>query len=505
MNQIDVLFIEPNSSKESYQDLNVKFSAIETPTWSLLLSQSCRSVGYKVAILDATAERLTDEQCLSRIKELNPRLLVFVLYGQNPNSGTVSMAGAYRTSNYIKSESNIPICMVGSHISALPKEVLSNSSVDFVLLNEGVYALRNLLKTNLKDKLENVKGIGWKKDNILVINPPEKIVSQENMDIDLPGYAWDLLPYKNKPFDLYRSYFWHSNFDHNKRTPYAAIYTSLGCPFGCDFCMINILNRENNDESVSSADSKIIRHWSTDLITKEFEKLANYGVQTVKLSDEMFFLKKTHFEPLLSNLVKNQYPLHMWAYSRVDTVQKKYLELFKKAGINWLALGIEAANQNVRLQITKGTFKNINIRDTIKLIEDNGIDIISNYIFGFQHDTMDTMKETLELAIELNTTMANFYPCQALPGSPMYIQMKKSGADLPKSPTEFAFLSYDSKPLPNKTLTSAEILKFRDDAFTTYFTNPKYLNKIESKFGIDHKNNILELTKIKLKRKLLGD
>ena len=42
------------------------------------------------------------------------------------------------------------ISFVGSHTSALPKEVLSLPHVDTVLLNEGVYALRNLLNKNEK-------------------------------------------------------------------------------------------------------------------------------------------------------------------------------------------------------------------------------------------------------------------------------------------------------------------------------------------------------------------
>ena len=68
------------------------------------------------------------------------------------------------------------------------------------------------------------------------------------MDIDLPGYAWDLLPFNNKPFDLYRAPMWHAEYNSENRTPYAAIQTSLGCQFGCNFCMINILNRNDNDE-----------------------------------------------------------------------------------------------------------------------------------------------------------------------------------------------------------------------------------------------------------------
>ncbi len=51
---------------------------------------------------------------------------------------------------------------------------------------------------------------------------------QNKMDIDLPGYAWDLLPYKEKPLDLYRAPMWHADYIEENRTPYAALYTSLG-------------------------------------------------------------------------------------------------------------------------------------------------------------------------------------------------------------------------------------------------------------------------------------
>ena len=508
MKKLDVLFIEPNCSKEAYQMLSDNFAAIETPTWSLLLAQSCRSVGYEVSILDAAAERLTDDECLKRIEKLNPRLIVFVLYGQNPNSGTTSMIGAYRTSSKLKNDfPDLPICMVGSHVSSLPKEVLQHPAVDFVLLNEGVYALRNLLASDLKsvDQLIIIKGIGWKVEGVPLLNTPERTVPQERMDIDLPGYAWDLLPYKEKPFDLYKSHFWHADFDYNKRTPFAAIYTSLGCPFSCNFCMINILNRVDNGDGVSSADSKGIRYWSVDLILKEFEKLHNYGVETVRISDEMFFLNKNYFEPLLNGIIDKKWTFRMWAYSRIDTIQEKYLELFKNAGVNWLALGIEAANQNIRLEITKGKFKNTNIRDAVKKIEDAEIHVIANYILGFPDDTLETMNESLNLALELNSAMINVYPCQALPGSPLYIQAKKTNLDLPKHPNEFAFLSYECKPLPTKYLSAAQILKFRDEFWHKCCTDPNYLESLEKKFGKQARINMESLTKINLRRKLLGD
>lgn len=508
--RIDVLFVNPDASAKAYQGLAETYSAKEPPTWALLLAQACRSNGFGVAILDCDAERLDLRQSLTRIEEIDARLVCFVLYGQNPNSGTTSMIGAIELASALKRVfPGYPICFVGSHTSAVPREVLAIDSVDFVLLNEGVYALQNLLRTNLKDDLGKVAGIGYKrrlgKDIDLILNRPEKVVPQERMDIDLPGYAWDLLPYRSSPLDLYRAHFWHADFDHKKRTPFAAIYTSLGCTFACDFCMINIINRADNADHIDASYSRGMRFWSPEFINRELRKLAELGVQTIRISDEMFFLNKRYYEPLLKGIIDQGLPLRMWAYSRVDTVRPQALELFRNAGIRWLALGIESGNQQVRQEVSKGSFREVNIRDVCATIRDSGINVISNYIFGFPDDTSETMRDTLDLALELNTEMANMYPCQALPGSPMYQFAKKNGWKLPDSYEGFAFLSYESEPLPTKFLTSAEVLRFRDEAWQIYFTNPRYLDIVESKFGIEERNNVKAMASIRLKRRLLGD
>ena len=59
--QLDVLFVSPDSSFQAYQALSKDFSAIEPPTWALLLAQSCRAKGFGVGILDCGAERLSVE------------------------------------------------------------------------------------------------------------------------------------------------------------------------------------------------------------------------------------------------------------------------------------------------------------------------------------------------------------------------------------------------------------------------------------------------------------
>lgn len=509
--KLDVLFVNPDSSLQAYQGLAQVYSAIEPPTWALLLAQSCRAKGYGVAILDCDAERLSLQSAVDRIKDANPRLVVFVVYGQNPNSGTTGMIGATALAKELKQQHpDFMTCFVGSHTSALPLEVLSYPFIDFVLLNEGVYALHNLLETNLRDKLGNVLGIGYKEQDgtssaAPILNSPQKVVPQNRMDVDLPGYAWDLLPFQSKPLDLYRAHFWHAEFDHKKRTPFAAIYTSLGCNFACDFCMINIVNRTDNGQEIDASHSRGMRFWSPTLIGNELEKLSKMGVETIRLSDEMFFLNRKYYEPVLNQIIDRNLQLRMWAYSRVDTVRTEYLELFQKAGINWLALGIEAGNQNVRQEVSKGSFKEVNIRDVCNSVRSTGMNIISNFIFGFPDDTQETMQETLNLALELNTEMANMYPCQALPGSPMYHTARRNGWELPSDYSGYAFLSYECQPLPTKNLTAAEVLKFRDEAWQSYFSNPNYLDLVEKKFGVQERKNVEDMAKIKLRRKLLGD
>ncbi|PIR34794.1 MAG: B12-binding domain-containing radical SAM protein [Alphaproteobacteria bacterium CG11_big_fil_rev_8_21_14_0_20_44_7] len=503
---MDVLFVNPDSSSKAYQGLAQVYSAIEPPTWALLLAESCRSKGYGVGILDCDAERLTLEESANRVADAAARLIVIVVYGQNPNAGTTSMIGALAFAEHIKKEQpDSKICIVGSHISALPKEVLAYPCFDMILLNEGVYALHDLLAGNLESDLETTKGIGHKRNGVLTLNEPQKVVPQERMDIDMPGYAWDLLPYKERPLDLYRAHFWHADFDHKKRTPFAAIYTSLGCQFACEFCMINIVNRVDNSDGINAGHSRGMRFWSAEWVGRELDKLARMGVETLRISDEMFFLNRKYYEPVLNHMIEQDYGFNMWAYSRIDTVRNDKLELFKKAGVNWFALGIEAGNQTIRQEASKGSFKELNIRDVCKTVRDSDIKIISNYIFGLPEDTMETMQQTLELSLELNTEMANFYPCQALPGSPLYHKAIANGWALPDSFEGYAFLSYESQPLPTKYLTSAEVIKFRDDAWQTYFTNPEYLKLVESHFGKEQHDNVVDMAKLRLKRKILGD
>jgi radical SAM superfamily enzyme YgiQ (UPF0313 family) len=143
------------------------------------------------------------------------------------------------------------------------------------------------------------------------------------------------------------------------------------------------------------------------------------------------------------------------------------------------------------------------IKNVVRTIQDEGIRVIGNYIFGLPDDTLETMRETLDMAMDLNCEFANFYCAMAYPGSKLYDFAIKEHWELPKEWHGFSQHSYETLPLPTKHISAKEVLKFRDNAFHLYYENPAYLKMVEERFGIKVRQHIQEMTKTGLKRRTL--
>ena len=130
---------------------------------------------------------------------------------------------------------------------------------------------------------------------------------------------------------------------------------------------------------------------------------------------------------------------------------------------------------------------------------------MANYIFGLPGDTRETINKTLQLSLDLCTMGWNTYAAMALPGSQLYKEALINKTRLPDTYEGYSFHSYETQPLPTETLKAAEVLDLRDKAFMTYHSYEPFLKEIEKKFGNIAKQNILEMNKIVLKRKIKGD
>jgi radical SAM superfamily enzyme YgiQ (UPF0313 family) len=490
---VDVLFINPGDREAVYQSLGKTFSAIEPPSLAGFFATYIRKKGLSTRIIDAPALNLSPRKVAELIADTyEPTLIVLVVYGFQPSASTQNMPAAGETSKYLKEiNPQYRIMMTGTHPAALPARTLREEAIDFVCDREGpetIYGTCQALKSSLPD-FSRIPSLWYKTSTGMVLSNPTAPL-MDDLDDELPGVSWDLLP-----MDNYRAHNWHC-FEHiTERQPYASLHTSLGCPYKCTFCCIN-----------APFGKPSYRMWSPDSVIREIDILVNqYGVKNIKFVDEMFVLNEKHVLGICDRIIERGYDLNIWAYARVDTVKEHFLEKLNKAGFRWLALGIESGSKHVRDGVEKGRFGSEEIIGVVRDIQNAGINVIGNYIFGLPDDTFESMEDTLSLAIEANCEFANFYCAMAYPGSKLYEIAMEKGWALPESWIGYSQHSYEATPLPTDFLSAKEVLGFRDNAFMRYFTNPEYLQMVQKKFGEETVNNIREMTKISIRRKLLEE
>ena len=492
--RVDLVLVNPAGRKRIYQSLSKDLTAIETPVWCGLMATFVRKHGFSVELVDAGADELEPEETAKRVQEINPLLAAVVVYGHQPSASTQVMPGASLVCDAIKQlMPDSKLLLLGGHVAALPELTLDQEKADFVAGGEGLYTLTDLLSA-LKESngdLAKVRGLYYKKDGKTQKNLPAPLM--QNLDTQMPSVAWDLIS-----IPKYRAHNWHC-FGDLQRQPYAAIYTTLGCPYHCSFCCIQAPFKDGEKESGFKENTNSYRYWSLDTLTPQLEMLAENGVRNIKFADEMFVLNPKHVMNICDRIIERGLKFNIWAYARVDTVQDKMLDKLKRAGFNWLAFGIEAANAKVRNDVQKG-FDQEDIYETIRKVRGAGINVIGNYIFGLPEDNLETMQATLEMSMDLNCEFANYYCTMAYPGSPLYLQALSNGWQLPEKWSGYSQHSVDMLPLPTKHLAAGEVIRFRDHAFQTYFSNPRYLEMIDKKFGAETTQHIRDMASKKLER-----
>jgi len=492
----DLVLINPGSRAKIYQALGARLTAVENPVWAGLIATFIRKKGFSVEIIDAEADELSPEQTAERVESIDPTLVALVVYGHQPSASTQNMTGASAIATAIKNiNGDRPLLMLGGHVASLPERTLAEEACDFVARDEGLYTIVDLLegyRATPYPPLGKVRGLVYREHGRAVSNAAAPLV--KDLDNDMPGVAWDLLP-----MSKYRAHNWHC-LGHLQRQPYAAIYTTLGCPYHCSFCCIQAPFKSGEQAAGLNTDVNSYRFWTPQRVIEEIDVLVNkYGVRNIKFADEMFVLNQRHVLGICDLIIERGYDLNIWAYARVDTVKDSMLDKLKRAGFTWLALGIEAADDRVLTDVDK-RYEAGEVYETVRKIKAAGINIIGNFIFGLPEDTAETMQETLDLALDLKCEFANFYSAMAYPGSPLYEEAVRRGWKLPETWSGYSQHAVNTLPLPTRHLSAGEVLRFRDLAFNVYYTHQPYLDMIRAKFGEDTVAHIREMTSHRLER-----
>jgi radical SAM superfamily enzyme YgiQ (UPF0313 family) len=484
----DVLLVFPNNRHRAFGPLSKHAAAVSVPVQLGLTATYCRSAGLSVAVLDADAENLDAAETAQRVAAMRPALAL--LSTDSLNSGDVTkMAATSETLRALRTlaPAGIPTAVEGVVPSAFPERMLREEGADFAIVGEAFEPVVDLVRAIRGGALpkEPIAGVAFIEDDALVDGGRRPLVDGPE---ELPAVAWDLLP-----MDRYRAHHWHCFDRLDRRQPYASIYTNLGCPYNCTFCNVNVVYGGPN-----------FRPRSVDSVLAEIDLLVGrYGVHNLRIVDNVFTIRPDLCEELCDRIAARGHDLNMWVYARVETIRSaELLRKMKRAGINWVAYGIEAGSAEVRKDVSKSSNQSV-IDRAIDMTREAGIHIVGNFIFGLPEDTHETMRQSLDMAKAYNFEYANFYSAMAYPGTALHEQALREGIPLPESWSGYGQYSEDALPLRTRHLSAAEVLRFRDDAFVEYNSSPRYQQLVERKFGSDAVAWLRELVKVRLPRKLL--
>lgn len=489
-----LILVHPNDMKAVYGD-TLKYTACEPPFWCAVIAQFCLDHGVDVQVIDAEAENLSPQQVAERAADSAPALVGIIVTGTNLSASTQKMQGADLTCRVIKeTDPKIPVFLWGLHPSALPERTLLENDADYVVAGEGLETIVNLVRYHKNKTVdfspEVFPGLYFREDGEIKGFPKGKLM--ETKDIPMP--AWQLFPMKN-----YMPHNWHIMGEEDPKAAkgrYGVIAASIGCPFNCTFCAIS-----------AQFGAKTLRYWDAERVVDEIERLVKeHNVKYIKILDECFVLNKKYVSNFCDLLIERNLDVNMWGYARIDTVSPELLKKLKTAGVHWLAYGIESADDTVLKDVEKSQFNSADVRQVMQWNKDAGINVIANFMFGLPEDTMESMQKTLELARDICPEWINFSVTMPYPGSKDYFDAFLDGRITEDKWIQYAQYSYECTPLGGKHLSPREVLQFRDYAFNAFFEdNSAFFDNIQEKFGAQYVGKIKEMTKNKLRRRLLGD
>jgi len=333
---IDLVLVNPGGRARIYQSLATEITAVEPPVWAGLMASFVRGRGHSVAIIDSNAEELGPEEAAARAIEMRPRMVAVPVYGHQPSASTQVMPGASAVVTALKDLApELPVLMVGGHVASLPQRTLAEERCDFVADGEGLHTMVELLEAlaaSSTPDFSRVRGLWTRDGDGAKCTATAPLVM--NVDVEMPGVAWDLLPMQK-----YRAHNWHS-FGETSREPYVALYTTLGCPYHCSFCCIQAPFKSGESLAGYKDSVNSYRFWSPARVLEDLTLLVErYGVRNIKIADEMFVLNARHVNAICDGIVARRLPLNIWAYARVDTVKDSMVDKLARAGVRWLAFG----------------------------------------------------------------------------------------------------------------------------------------------------------------------
>jgi len=292
----------------------------------------------------------------------------------------------------IKKESpNTRVVIGGVHATFLPGETMETfKSFDYLVYGEGEHTLYELIKAiDNGGDFEKINGLAFRAEDKTSINQPRMLEEDLN---NFPSPAWHLFPNAKEYI----------------------VMTSRGCPFGCIFC--------------SKVYGRKVRFRSVSKVMEEIQMLVDkYQAKHMYIYDDTFTLIKDRTVEICDEIIKRglNKKLRWETETRVSCVDMEILTKLKKAGCVLVKFGIESGNPEILKKVEKGiTIEQA--REAVKMAKKAKLRTEGLFILGHPNETKETMKDTINLAVKLNTSTVAFGIMTPYPKTKVY-EMAKRG------------------------------------------------------------------------------
>lgn len=454
-----VFFVNPSFkteygkfSRENRSPAITRSGTLYYPLWLISAAAVCEKAGFDVEFLDSPAEGMSYEEEREYLIRHGQGTRLFVI-----NTSTPSIYNDVKLCETIKQifpdAYNV---LVGTHPSALPKEtLLLSQSIDAVARHEYDYTIRDLAYAIDRDlDIQDVKGITFRKnDQELMSNEDRPFI--ENLD-ELPFTSEFIFKHLN-----YKNYFFAAG-----EYPEMQIFTGRGCIAHCNFCVYP-----------QTMHGHIYRKRSSKSIIDELMYIKNCfpDIKEIVFEDDTFTADKQRTidfcELLISTGLNKRF---RWLCNARVNLDYETMVKMKEAGCHLIIPGIESGSQIILNNIKKGTTVE-QVKKYISNAKKAKLKVHACYMIGNKGENVDTMKQTLQLAMELNTDTAQFYPLLPFPGTEAYVwalsnnYIRGTFADYVKQDGTINSL------LELPELSSKQMVDFCDYARRKYYVRMRYI------------------------------
>ena len=187
-----------------------------------------------------------------------------------------------------------------------------------------------------------------------------------------------------------------------------SILASRGCEMNCEFCtMQNIFGNFYLQRQLEGV----------------IEEIKQAATPYLFFCDDNFWGATRRSQDYYRSLLKEVTAKSVkWvAQCRLDVINDiQTLDMFRESGCVGLLIGFESINPRNQSSNRKQRIDREYYRKIIDKIHAHGIGIIGSFIFGFDQDTPETVRETTQFCIESKIGLALFTVLTPFPGTALY-------------------------------------------------------------------------------------